>query len=568
MRTLRVIIAAALLLSCRSAFAAGWLKITSPNFELFTTTSEKKGREAILYFEQVRDLFLRIRPTSLLDPLPVRLIAFQSEKDYKRFRMNEFAAAYYLGGNTRDYIVMGDISAEHYPMAVHEYSHLLVKHAGLKLPRWLDEGWADVNSTVEPHGSKVMIGSLLKPRVYTLNQNKWMSLEALTSVNYDSPEYNDKDKAGIFYAQSWLLTHMLYLSNDYRPQFSAFLNRLMATNSSVTAFRDVYGKSLVDVRKDLESYMRDGSINVAVFDAKLEKSSEVPVAQPASDLEAGLVQADLLTHLSRRDEASAIYQRLANDYPKSWEVEQALGYLAWRKSEIEAAKGHFGRAKQLGSTDGKLYLDYAKLLQGDPSSDALMMTVLLKAVDLRPDLTDARLLLGFHCYNTHDYKGAIEHLGKVKKIEPERASSFFQVLSFSQLQLGNRQAAKQEAEKARSSAKTPTEIQKTEELLKLLNDGPIQPAPALPSGPTSRVEGTLQGIECSSETPRVHILANGEKLVFVIADSGKVQIAKPAEFDIICGEQKGEPVTVEYTKNTDGTSNVKGFVQRLEIRAK
>jgi tetratricopeptide (TPR) repeat protein len=199
-----------------------------------------------------------------------------------------------------------------------------------------------------------------------------------------------------------------------------------------------------------------------------------------------------------------------------------------------------------------------------------MMTVLRKAVELRPDLTDARLLLGFHCYNTHDYKGAIEHLGKVKKLEPERASSYFQVLSLSQLQLGNRQVAKQEADKARKSARTPTETQKAEELLKFLNEDQIQPAPvpALSSGPTSRVEGTLQGIECSSEKHKVHILADGVKQVFIIADPGKVRIEKPATLDIICGEQKGEPVTIEYTGNTDATSNVKGFVQRLEIREK
>jgi hypothetical protein len=161
-------------------------------------------------------------------------------------------------------------------------------------------------------------------------------------------------------------------------------------------------------------------------------------------------------------------------------------------------------------------------------------------------------------------------LGKVKKLEPERASSFFQVLSLSQLQLGNRQVAKQEAEKARKSARTPTETQKAEELLKYLNEDQIQPAPvpALSSGPTSRVEGTLQGIECSSEKHKVHILADGVKQVFIIADPDQVRIEKPATLDIICGEQKGEPVTIEYTGNTDATSNVKGFVQRLEIREK
>src|SRR4051812_7824173 len=207
LRILRILIAAALLASANSAFASGWLKLTTPNFELFTTANEKKGREAILYFEQVRDLFLRIRPGMQASPQPVRLIAFQNEKEYKRFRINETASAYYVGGDTRDYIVMGDIGADHFPLAVHEYSHLLVKHSDLKLPRWLDEGLADVHATLHSQGDGIAIGDEMRGRMQTLKQTKWMSLEALTAVNHESPEYNEKSKAGIFYAESWLLTH-------------------------------------------------------------------------------------------------------------------------------------------------------------------------------------------------------------------------------------------------------------------------------------------------------------------------------------------------------------------------
>ena len=33
--------------------AQPWLKLTSSNFELFTTAGEGKGREVLLYFEQL-----------------------------------------------------------------------------------------------------------------------------------------------------------------------------------------------------------------------------------------------------------------------------------------------------------------------------------------------------------------------------------------------------------------------------------------------------------------------------------------------------------------------------------
>ena len=49
-----------------------WRKITSTDFELFTTASEKKGREAILYFEQVHSLFNKLAKSGSGPATPVR----------------------------------------------------------------------------------------------------------------------------------------------------------------------------------------------------------------------------------------------------------------------------------------------------------------------------------------------------------------------------------------------------------------------------------------------------------------------------------------------------------------
>jgi len=50
-----------LIIFCGPLLAADqWIKVSTPHFELFTTAGEKKGREAILYFEQVRTFFLQL----------------------------------------------------------------------------------------------------------------------------------------------------------------------------------------------------------------------------------------------------------------------------------------------------------------------------------------------------------------------------------------------------------------------------------------------------------------------------------------------------------------------------
>jgi hypothetical protein len=151
-----------------------WTRLTSSNFELYTTAGEKKGREAILYFEQVRGVFNKLLKSGLRPGPPVRIIAFRSEKEYKPYRINEFATAYYHGGGAgREYIVMSNIGEESYPVAIHEFTHLIVQHAGgPPMPIWLNEGLAEVYSTLKPFGKQVRLGDPIPGRLYELRERR------------------------------------------------------------------------------------------------------------------------------------------------------------------------------------------------------------------------------------------------------------------------------------------------------------------------------------------------------------------------------------------------------------
>src|SRR5713226_9083260 len=298
----------AMLLPCAAPAAEQWLKLQSSHFELYTTAGEKKGREAVLYFEQVRDFFQRTRGAARAMPgTPVRIIAFRSDKEFEPYRFNAASTAFYLEGYDRDYIVMRSISPEYYPVAVHEFTHLLVKHTGAELPIWFNEGLAELYSTLKPTGKKVMVGEVIQGRFYYLQQHKWLSLEALTSADHNSPYYNERDRAGFFYSESWALVHMLNLSSEYRPQFSKFLNLLASGVTASSAFWQAYAKTIDQVQKDLEGYLRGTHFNAAVFDVKLEKSAEEPDILPATPLESGMVLADLLALTGKQEAAKEAY---------------------------------------------------------------------------------------------------------------------------------------------------------------------------------------------------------------------------------------------------------------------
>jgi hypothetical protein len=131
-RTVAIVMGAVLTPALFSA-PEQWIKVATPHFELFTTAGEKKGREAILYFEEVRSFFQETS-ASKQEQRPVRTVAFRSEGQYKPYRMNEGSFAHYAQSRTREFIVMQDISAEHYPAAIHEFVHLIIRRDGLKIP--------------------------------------------------------------------------------------------------------------------------------------------------------------------------------------------------------------------------------------------------------------------------------------------------------------------------------------------------------------------------------------------------------------------------------------------------
>ena len=126
---------------------------------------------------------------------------------------------------------------------MHEYVHLVARHAGLKFPPWLNEGTAELYSTIRMQGDKVLVGDLIPARIQALKSDEWVPLSVILSAGPDSPYYNEKNKAGSLYNEGWALVHMLQLSPDYVVE----IFRIRADGAERRGFRGGAGKS---VRQD------------------------------------------------------------------------------------------------------------------------------------------------------------------------------------------------------------------------------------------------------------------------------------------------------------------------------
>ena len=581
-----------------SVAAPNWVRIESPHFELFTDAGERSGRRTILYFEQVRDFFLKTGNVGEVPSTPVRIIRFRSPKEFEPYRPFKAAAAFYMSSPKRDLIVMGTPGRQTKNAAVHEYVHLLVKHSGAELPVWLNEGMAELYSTLEPQGKQVAFGKAAR----VLGDRQWLPIRELISVDYDSPHFDERDRTKVFYAQSWALTHMLCLSNQYRERFSDFLKGADG-DTGEEAFRWVYGKTLDQVESDFKRYVVQRRLPATVYEVRLSQSAEKPKVEPATATEVRLVKAGLLVGLNRRDQALEIYHDLARQDPDDWRIPEALGYLASYSGNGESARRHFARAVELEAANPQLYYDFALLLQEADAEPEVIKPVLRKAIALEPDFDDAHRLLGSILLLEGKAGMALAQLIRVSNLSRQEAVPHYQTVAQLYHRLGRMEAARQAAALCRKYARSSEEVDLAEELMEWLGvgseDGP-EAAPASAAGEASgpaapsphrkesertldappgtagvqmaprrvEVQGLFSRLDCLGERARLHLEVEGGILPLAILDASSVRVSGPGDglVELSCGEQKPRTVTVEYQPSEDPDFRTEGIVKVIQFR--
>ena len=567
---------------------------------MYTTDSQKRAERALQTFEQVRSYFIERSTNKKAPEGQVRIIAFSSEKEYKPYRLNEGAFAYYLDSRQRDYIVMQDIEPEHAQSAIHEYTHLIVEHAHLNLPLWLNEGIADLYSSLEPRGKQAMVGRPLPGRIASLLQGKWMDWDALLAVDHSSPYYNERDKMSIFYGQSWLLTHMLALSPAYNPKFAQFVTAvggggIEAAGSkggmtSAEAFQKVYGKTVTAVGKDAERYMHQNSVKVALFDFTMGKTDLDPQVSEPSSFDTGLVLAELLASRSgTMQEAQDRLLALEKENPESAEVEESLGYLAWRRNDLPETRRHFDLAVQHGSKNVKLMVADAGLAQQSGVDPQKAVDLLEQAVKLQPDDAETRIFLAEVEAGRERYGRVLGITAPIHSVPPRLAYRLFAVNAYTHANLRDPQGARTLAKKALEYAKTSSErVQITRLLQSLDASGRPAAAPTAPEGQIAqaedgdsssrpnqpghapilarsqglpRAQGKTKALECGSGSYRLHLQAGSREMVFSMNKPDNIMVRNHDPLEWNCGPLQPLDITVIYQPETG--SKVDGKVSEL-----
>ena len=563
--TMWLLIAAMLIVNVPARAAEHWTRLSTTNFELYTTASEKEGRSTILHFEQVREFFQQASPVRSQGDFPVRIIQFETESQYKPFQPAEHVPAYFTETPQRDYIVIGDRAAQDYTPSIHEYMHVVVRRSGLKLPLWLNEGWADVFSTLRPMGKDMAVGDLLPERMKSLANDKWMEFDALTAVDRNSPSYHEGARAGIFYAESWALTHMLFLAPEYKDKFRSFVMALNSGKSAQEACQIAFGRSSRQVFRDLRTYFDRKKIFGTVFETRIDKRPVKIEAAGVADFDSRLMLADLMAANNNQNGAQIQYAKLEQEAPARADLLASIGYMALSSRDRETARGYFERAYAAGSADSKMCYELAMLDNAAKAPAARVMPILERALKARPDFTEAKAQLGLLKVNTRDFAGGVAILTSIPTVTPQIAPAVLCMLAYADIQTGDVEGARQNIEGCRKWSKTAEETERAEKIGKFV-EARSNPAVAVrPGEQVRRLTGIARNVECSDEGNRLQVSVGSKLITFDLPAVEAVELPlKPKRpVSLACGPMQPAEIGVEYAPPRSAMETSIGIVRRL-----
>jgi len=477
-----------------------WFEARTAHFNIYSCGSNQAVAKVGGRLEQFREAYSSLAGAQAVASPPIVVIAFpdhQSMEPFLRLYQGKPAnlAAFFLRGSDENFIALylSGAGADSLDAVFHEYTHLLLRHNSLFWPMWLNEGMAEIYSTFEttPDGG-IRVGKPHPEYIQLLAHKAWMPLSALFAVEHDSAEYNERERQGIFYAESWLLTHYLMLGDSpaMKARFGGLTALLRKGQTPEQAFTNALGVSLPQMEKQLRGYFERGKFEPLKFVVNGNLSGPKALSFRAmAPVEVCFRLGDMLMRADRAEDAAGYFMHGQKLAPKSPLPYEGLGLLASQRKQSEEALSQLRQALQLGSTSYLAHYIYAAeryrltckspdmFSEVDEKTAGEIRSELQKALTLMPNFGPAHRLLGFFLMvQGGSMAEAEQHLQRAIQLEPENAS--YQVtLAQIQARKGETEAARHTLEPLRLSYVAPEIRKRAEEMLQELGSGAKTPKP-------------------------------------------------------------------------------------------
>jgi len=338
---------------------ARWTSITIGDLTICSDARDSVTREIAERMHRMREAITHVTGLPLRATLPTRVFIFRSDAELSPYRaaagQPRDANALVIAAPLGNYVAMSTRSASGVDIVVyHAFAHSIIRGLG-ELPPWLSEGLAEFFSSFTASRDAVVAGLPVPLHLQHLNERTIVNVREIVEPAPGSVDFNDEKPDGIFYAESWALTHYLLLGGTDRR---AALADYVASKKSFTEAFGTYDATTTELRQYI-SKIRRQSARYALADIH---AATIPEPEPMPRDEVLFALGDLLTNGTRDDGAEELLREALRLNPKHTGAMATLGTLLERTDRRAEAAAMFAKAIELGSHDPRVHVLYGESL--------------------------------------------------------------------------------------------------------------------------------------------------------------------------------------------------------------
>jgi tetratricopeptide (TPR) repeat protein len=443
-----------------------WVEVSTAHFNFYSCGPIGNVYKLAARLEQFSSAYAQLAGAPAVAAPPILVMVFPDRQTLEPFLplyngQPATISAFFHHGLDENMIVLS-LPEPGYPVNLsvifHEYAHFLFRRNDRVWPLWLKEGMAEMYSTFETSGRYAQIGAPIPHHLRLLTGQPLMPLAELFSVKEDSPAYNEQQRQGMFYAESWLLTHFLMVGDipGYVSRFGQFSALLHQGRLPADAFTNALQTSLPAMQAQLQRYLLRGQfqpINLVV-----STNLSAPIASKVRNVAPVEVCFRLgyeLLLIGRLDDAEPYFVMARKLAPASPLPDEGLGLLAVRRRQTDAALQNLQSAIAHRSGNFLVYYAYAQAkyhATADAEERQTRLTgpqageirqALQRSIALMPDFAPAHELFGFfEMVQGDDLVAAGQQLQIAIQLAPDN-QSYLITLAQLEIRQQNPEAARQ-----------------------------------------------------------------------------------------------------------------------------
>src|SRR6266850_6666411 len=392
-----------------------WIEVRTAHFTLFSNASDNRTREIGGSLERFRAALARVvTGLEVNSPVPTWVYVFKNEASFNPYKKRvglgpANVTGAFAGHRDGNYVAL-DASPATDPWSVvyHEYLHYFLNNNFEDIPLWFNEGMAECYGTFAADAEHVEIGRPIEEHLRLLRTGTWIPLSDLFAIDPDSKDYNEGDRQGMFYAESWALAHYLAWGRTEGPARGVeFLAQFPPGAVLRDALRPLLGPDWGALETRLVAYAKRNKLMYSILD--LEDLRIDPPSEPVPLTRAQMLSrlGDYLVHsqTGREADAQAHFQAAILADPSLASAYTGLGYLRDLQKRRPEAATAYEKALALAPGDALTMFLYAESLmdryipagtitrrstdEGPPQELARARDLYRESIRLRPDVAEA-----------------------------------------------------------------------------------------------------------------------------------------------------------------------------------